>query len=190
MSRISLDPKTEKSLVKKIQKGSEKERKKALETIYTHYKKPIFRFFDIKIRITEDVEDLTATVFKKVLEGIDNFQWQGLSLSAWIYRIARNTLIDFFRENDKRRKTTPITDAMHLASNEGGPEEMAEFLDLRDQLHGLLEELPEREQKIIYMKFYEGYTNRTIARLTGLSETNVGTIVWRTVKTLRKNLEK
>lgn len=190
MSKISLDPKTEENLVKKIQKGSEEEREKSLETIYNHYKKPIYRFFDIKIRITEDVEDLTAAVFRKVLEGIDNFQWQGLSLSAWIYRIARNTLIDFYRGNDKRRKTTTITDAMHLVSNEDGPEGIAEFLDLKDQLRGLLDDLPDREQNIIYMKFYEGYTNRTIARLTGLSETNVGTIIWRTVRKLREEIEK
>jgi len=52
----------------------------------------------------------------------------------------------------------------------------------------LLADLPEKERKIIYMKFFEGYTNKTIANLTDLSETNVGTIIHRTVGKLREKL--
>jgi RNA polymerase sigma-70 factor (ECF subfamily) len=56
----------------------------------------------------------------------------------------------------------------------------------REFLHGLLLELPEREQELIALKYGAGLTNREIAKITGFSESNVGTILHRTVCRLRK----
>lgn len=183
MSKISLDPETERRLIKKTQRD-----KKAFAPLYKHYYPYIKRFFAIRLTDFEVVEDLTSKVFEKALLGIDSFQWQGVSFSAWLYKIAKNTLVDFFREQERTKRETSLSNIRPLKSFDKTPEEILIEMDSENELHLLLDVLPKREREIIYMKFFEGYTNRAIARLTGLSETNVGTIVYRTVRKLREKL--
>jgi len=183
MNAAPLNPQKEQELIKKSKRD-----RRAFAPLYEFYHPRIERFF--KIRIVDEVksEDLTSKVFEKALIGLDNFQWQGVSFSAWLYKIARNTLIDFFRESGKAKRNIPISDAPPLRDKGKTPEQLAIQKDGEDILHRLLEKLPSRERNIIYLKFFDGYTNRTIAKLTGLSETNVGTIVYRVVRKLRKEL--
>lgn len=182
MSKISLDPKEEKKIIAEARKD-----RKKFAPLYKHYLPHIKKFFNIRVYSDPEVtEDLTSEVFKKAISGLDNFQWQGISFSAWLYKIARNTLIDFFRSEKKDVSINEMDYA--LESKTKGPDELAIELLNEELLKNLLESLPERERNIIYMKFYDGYTNKTIAKVLGLSETNVGTIVYRAVKKLRKEL--
>ena len=57
----------------------------------------------------------------------------------------------------------------------------------RERLAALVERLPDRERELLALKYGVGMTNRAIAELTGLSESNVGTIVHRAVQTLRRD---
>lgn len=181
MSKISMDSKKEKALINKA-----KQDKKAFGAIYKHYKKHIFKFFNVKLRNKEVSEELTSVVFEKALKGIDNFKWQGVSFSAWLYRIANNTLVDYFRKQAKtKEKEIDIEDMKILASKTPTPEEVYESNYADRVLYEILSTLPTREKDIIYMKFFEGYSNKTIAELTQLSETNIGTIVYRTLKKMR-----
>ena len=181
MAKVSMDPLLEQKLIKNCKKD-----KKAFEELYVYYNKPILNF--IRSRVTDDelAKDLTSVVFKKAFEAIDAFKWQGVSFSAWLYRISRNTIIDQYR-SDSRKSTVSLNDR-DFPSGEKSPEESFENLDFEEQVRRLLADLPEKERKIIYMKFFEGYTNNTIANLTDLSETNVGTIIHRTVAKLRAKL--
>jgi RNA polymerase sigma-70 factor (ECF subfamily) len=54
-------------------------------------------------------------------------------------------------------------------------------------LRALLAQLPDRERELISLKYGAGATNRAIAKVTGLSESNVGTIVHRVVEALRRD---
>jgi RNA polymerase sigma-70 factor (ECF subfamily) len=68
-------------------------------------------------------------------------------------------------------------------------EEVVAEREERDRLAALLARLPARERELIALKYGAGLTNREIARLSGLSETNVGTILHRTVQRLREEWE-
>lgn len=181
MSKISLDPKTEKALVRKSQRN-----KKAFTPLYKHYAPFIKRYFSQRGG-GDDLEDLISKVFEKALLGIDDFQWQGVPFSAWLFRIAHNCLVDYYREQAIKREKSTLLDEK-TASREKTPEEKFVQGEEERELRQLLAELPPRERGIIYMKFFEGYTNRTIARLLNLSETNIGTIIYRTVRKLRRRL--
>jgi len=186
MSRISMDLDREKKLVKTAQKGGQ-EGRAAFEEIYKHYKPHLEKFYYARLGSNQVIEDLVAEVFKKALDGLDSFRWQGVSLSAWLYKISRNVLIDYFRKEDKR-KFTNIKKIAPLQSKEESPESTAIKKEKYDILHEILNDLPEREQKIIYFKFFEGRRNKDIAKMMSLTETNVGTIVHRTVNELQKKL--
>jgi len=181
-----MDLKTEERLIKTAQKGGRAGRE-AFGKIYQHYKPHLEKFFSARLGKNPKLEDLVSEVFKKALAGIDSFRWQGISLSAWLYKISRNVLIDFFRENG-RKTEIDIETISPPPSLEPGPEQWYLKDAQENLLHELLEELPEREREIIYLKFFEGRTNKSIAAEMNLSETNVGTIVYRTIRKLRAKI--
>ncbi len=70
----------------------------AFDDLYLRYSRRVFGYLYQRLNgNVEDAEDLTADVFTKVYEKIDTFQVQGAPLSAWLFRIARNRLIDSVR---------------------------------------------------------------------------------------------
>ncbi len=87
-----------------------------------------------------------------------------------------------------RRQEVPLEWAGSLADPDPVEEVVAERED-RARLAVLLARLPDRERELVALKYGAGLTNREIARLSGLSETNVGTILHRTVQRLREEWE-
>ena len=85
-----------------------------------------------------------------------------------------------------RREHAPL-EAAEDASAPGTPEEDNARASDAERLRALLARLPERDRELIALKYGSGTTNRAIAKLTGLSESNVGTIVHRVVQTLRRD---
>ena len=178
--------KTEEELIRTAQKGGERGRE-AFGKIYEHYHSHLERFFRARLGNNPEVEDLVSEVFKKALLGIDSFRWQGLSLSAWLYKISKNVLTDYFRESG-RIQTVSLKKTYPLESKIVSPEELYIANEKYELLHQLLAALPKRERKIIYLKFFEGRTNKAIAKDLNLSETNVRTNLYRVLRKLRPNI--
>jgi len=181
MSIISLPIEQEELLVSSIKKSG-KNNEKSWSIIYKHYQPHILRFFRVRIQ-TEEAEDLTSIVFKKAMGGINNFRWQGKSLSAWLYAIARNVLIDYIRKQ-KCQKEVRLEEVEYTSAEPNHQD--GQILFLNQWIWQKINQLPPKEHKIMYLKFFDGYTNKTISKVTGLSETNVATIIHRTVKKLRQ----
>lgn len=135
----------------------------------------------------EVAEDLTSDIFEKILKSINDFQWQGITVSAWIFRIARNHVIDYYRKNSKRKKDRSLDDVANMvASSAPNIEVEIEADEIETELFNSIRELRENDQYLIYYKFFEEMSNKQIAKITGLSETNIGTRLHR----IRKKLEK
>src|SRR6185369_10899206 len=103
------------------------------------------------------------------------------AFTTWLLTIARNVAVDHFRQ---RRQHVALDLASELPA-EGAADEAAERRSDVEHLGRLLRTLPERERELLSLKYGAGLTNRAIARLTGLSESNVGTILHRTIQDLR-----
>ncbi len=155
--------------------------KKNFSQIYKNHYPRILNFLTSKTSKNEDAEDLTSAVFEKAYKGLDNFKWQGLPISSWLFKIARNTLIDFYRT---QKKVVPIESIIHTKSS-GSQLDQEVLSDI--YFEQILKTLNQKERKIIYMKFFEGHTNKSIAEKTNLSETNIGTIIHRIISKLRDN---
>ena len=97
--------------------------------------------------------------------------------------IARNVATDHLRG---RRVHAPLEEARRGQAS-GTPEEDNARASDGERLRALLARLPDRERELMSLKYGAGATNRAIAKLTGLSESNVGTIVHRVVETLRRD---
>ena len=97
--------------------------------------------------------------------------------------IARNVVVDHYRSRALRR-TAPLEEAEGLAGPLT-PEALAVQRSDAERLARLLGGLPDREREVIALKYGAGMTNRSIARLLKLTESNVGTILHRTIQRLR-----
>jgi RNA polymerase sigma-70 factor, ECF subfamily len=140
----------------------------------------VFNYFRYRGFDRATAEDLTSATFEKAWRARDRYRRDRAAVSTWLLAIARNVAIDHFRrkhpevplaEGGARDEETPETDALRAAQS------------LR--LTELLRALPERERELLALKYGADATNRAIATLTGLSESNVGTILHRTVVSLR-----
>jgi RNA polymerase sigma-70 factor (ECF subfamily) len=140
----------------------------------------VFNYFRYRGFDRATAEDLTSATFEKAWRARDRYRRDRAAVSTWLLAIARNAATDHLRRS---RLAAPLVEAS-LRDDET-PETQA----LRDaqsrRLRALLAELPERERELLALKFGAEATNRAISTLTGLGESNVGTILHRAIGTLR-----
>ncbi len=152
--------------------------------LYEEYLPKVFRYVSYRLHDTGVAEDLTASVFEKALERFTSYRADKASFSTWLFTIARNTVIDHYRTS-RKKKTVSLDKAAKMAETKSSPEEEFARQEERQRLQVCLAALPTQEQDIVSLKFGSELTNRQIAQMIGLSESNVGTILYRTVRKLR-----
>ena len=168
----------EKSIIEACQKGDREQ----FALLYDHYVKRIYRFIYFKVLQKETAEDLTSKAFLKALQGIHTFDPER-NFSAWIYSIARNTVIDHFR---KERSSIPIEDVWDLAGDthakiETDAENRRKFREVEKHLKALTPE----QREIVILRIWEDMSYREIATAIGKSEDNCKVIFSRAIAKLR-----
>src|SRR3989338_7557169 len=168
----------EEYLVKKaINRDSE-----AFGSLYDHYLPAIYRFILLKTGNKVTTEDLAHQVFLSAWQNIENYQAKGFPFSSWLYRIANNAVIDYYRTDKKHLSLDNIEEA--AAGNN-----LEEKIDQRFELNLVrtaIKELPDEQQTIIIMKFVEDLTNKEIAVALGKSEGAVKTAQHRSIQNIKK----
>jgi len=155
--------------------------------LYQIYQKKVYEFVYKRTNNKEIAEDLTSEIFEKILKTIADFQWQGITVSAWIFRIARNHIIDYYRKSNKFKNDRSYEDIANiLVSTAKDIEYQLEGAEEEVVLYNALKELSEQEQFLIYYKFFEEMSNKEIAQLTKITESNIGTKLHRIRKKLAK----
>jgi len=151
------------------------------DALYTEQLPRVYNFFRYRVGPGPLAEDLTSVTFEKAWRARHRYRRDLAAFSTWLLTIARNVAVDEFR---RQRHQVPLDEAFELPGGET-PEEQAERRSDVERLVELLERLPERERELIALKYGAQMTNRAIARLTGLSESNVGTVLHRTIQSMR-----
>jgi len=135
----------------------------------------------------ETADDLTAQVFERALVNIGRYRPERAPFVAWLFAIARNAVSDYLR-TQRRRRWLSLEVLRDRASRELQPEEVSIRNETHAELLASVARLSDRERDLIALKFAAGLTNRRIAEITGLSESNVGVILYRAVRRLRAEL--
>lgn len=141
----------------------------------------VYNFFRYRLGDGPDAEDLTAVTFHKAWQARGRFRHDKGGFTTWLFTIARHVAIDHYRG---RRVHAPFEEALGVAGGEPA-EAAAERRSDREKLQRLLADLPERERELIALKYGAEHEHLDIARIMKLSESNVGTILHRTVAGLR-----
>jgi RNA polymerase sigma-70 factor (ECF subfamily) len=152
------------------------------DQVYAEQLPRVLSFFRYRIGCSADVEDLTARTFEKAWRARHRYRRDVAGFSTWLLTIARNVAIDYLRA---RQRYEPLEAAAAVPSPGHTPEQQTVHQSEAERLAALLATLEPRQRELIAMKFGADMTNRAIAHATGLSESNVGTILHRAVETLR-----
>lgn len=152
------------------------------DEVYRQELPRVYNFFRYRFGISADAEDLTARTFEKAWRARQRYRRDLAGFSTWLLAIARNVAIDHLRV---LRPHLPLEAAAGVPSGGVTPEEAAILHADADRLATLLATLPDRDRELLALKYGAELTNRQIAAATGLTESNVGTIVHRAVATLR-----
>jgi RNA polymerase sigma-70 factor (ECF subfamily) len=153
------------------------------EAVYAEQLPRVFNFFRYRVGNDAHAEDLTARTFEKAWSARARYRRDVAGFSTWLISIARNVATDHLRA---QRPHVPLEAADEIEARDTPHDEVARDSDLA-RLGALLKTLPHREQELVALKYGAEATNRAIAELTGLSESNVGTILHRVVQTLRRD---
>jgi len=174
----------EKELIRLSQKNI-----KHFDALYERYNKRIYNYLKTKVNRDKFIaEDLTSETFEKAIKNINSFKWQGVSFSAWIFKIANRTLIDYYRFSSVRKPGGIIHE--NISDKEKEIEEKVIESDSNSRIKNAIFKLKKLEQEILILKFYEGYTNKAISGKLKISETNVGTKIYRSMKKLKELIER
>lgn len=156
------------------------------QAVYADSLPRVYHFFCYKVGDPALAEDLTAVTFEQAWLGRRSFRKDRGRVHTWLMGIARNIASDHFR---KKVREVSLEDGHDQASTAPPDEDVQRRLDFQ-RILSLLAHYPHRERELVALKYGAELTNREIARLTGLSESNVGTILHRVVEKLRIEWEK
>jgi RNA polymerase sigma-70 factor (ECF subfamily) len=157
------------------------------ESIFEDHYKRVYNFCAYRINNHHDTEDLVSMVFEKVITKYSTYRPSGVPLEAWIITIAKNVVNDYFRQNKK--KAIPLGFVSDAAASASQPEEILITSEDNAALMRALNVLTEKERTIVAMKFAASLRNVDIASIMSLSESNVGAIIHRSLKKMRRVLE-
>ncbi len=134
----------------------------ALTAIYDEYHSPLYRYIYHQVGEAETARDLTSELFQQLLQALHRGDGPTQNLRAWLYRVAHNLVVDYFRRQQHRRHL-PLKE--ELVSQIHNPVELAEKNIAAAQIRSALTHLTPDQRQVIILKFLEEFSNEETASL-------------------------
>lgn len=177
-----IDQKRIDGLVKRCQDGDNE----AFGEVYDIYLDEIYRFVFYKVSHKELAEDLTEDTFFKAWTKIDSYKKTDVKFSAWLYRIANNTIIDHLR-----KEKVHIEEIVEEIKDERmNTKDLTEESLNQQMLQRALKTLPDSQREVVILKYVNDQTNSEIAYTINKSETAVRTLLSRGIAKLKETIER
>ena len=155
------------------------------ESLYRSSRDDVYAYVMSLLRDPAAAEDVTALSFERAYRRRRTFDRRRGEERAWLFGIARNAALDELR---RRRRLAPLVvdPVTGEESTEPALGDEDDVILRRATVRHALAELSGRDRELIALKFHAGLSNAEIARLLGVSESNAGTMLHRTIQKLRK----
>lgn len=169
-------------LVQKAKEGDNK----AFGELYDEYLPKIYRFILFKVGRKHDAEDLTHQVFAQAWEHIGRFEFQGFPFSSWLYRIASNAVIDYYRtfKNNLDIEMVPKEAVMR----DDNLEDRFDTGLSMELVRTAITKLDADQQNVILMRFVNELSTKEIALALGKTEGAIRVIQHRALKQLKVHI--
>jgi RNA polymerase sigma-70 factor (ECF subfamily) len=157
----------------------------AFGVIFDHYHDPIYRFIASRIHRPTDAEDLTQHVFVKALEALPRYEARGIPFGGWLFRLARNAVIDHVRTRHEHAELDAVVEWAH---GDSGPDEIAVVRQELDAVGAALANLTDEQREAIELRFFAGLSAREAAEAMGRQEGTIRGLQFRAIAALRREL--
>jgi RNA polymerase sigma-70 factor (ECF subfamily) len=171
----------EDELIARARKGD----REAFADLYQRYLPMIYAYVRARVFDDRDAEDLTEQVFLRAFQALDRYRGRGWPYSAFLYRVARNLVIDHFRRvrptlspeaTDEQPDPAPSADEVLIKRED------------RHRLQQALSRLPADYQEVIRLRLLLSLPTATAAAWLGRSEGAVRVLLFRALKAMRREL--
>jgi RNA polymerase sigma-70 factor (ECF subfamily) len=160
----------------------------AFGALYERYVDKIYAYIYRRVGNTQDAEDLTARTFYRALDRLETYEDRGLPFGAWLFRIAHNLVANWHRDHSRRR-FLPLDKLWGHGSTTQTPDVMVELEERREALWSAINRLPNERRDLLLYKFSNRLSNLEIGALMDKSESAVKSLYFRTLASLRNDLE-
>lgn len=169
------------------------------EKIYHHFLPKIYRFIFFQVLNKQIAEDLTSEVFMKIYNSFGKSNLNAFTFKAWTFKIAQNTIIDYFRKENKSKYDISFEQYIE-EHNENEIEDKnlikeekylgKELLFVNEKLVNLLDRLPDIQKKIILLRYADELDYKTIGSILNKNESAVRTMSFRALKYIKEEINK
>ncbi|OGH59444.1 MAG: hypothetical protein A2725_01290 [Candidatus Magasanikbacteria bacterium RIFCSPHIGHO2_01_FULL_33_34] len=159
----------------------------AFAKLYDFYIQPIYRFVFFKLSNREDAEDISSEVFLKTWDYLIEKPRDITSFRQLVYRIARNRIIDVYRERARKNECLIDVATETLVGND-----LRIDIEVKEEQQDLIKsikKLKHEYQEVIHLRYIEGLSTKDIAGILDISATNVRIIIYRATKKLKEFVE-
>jgi len=158
----------------------------AFGRLFDEFHDPVYRFIANRVNRPTDAEDLTQLVFVKALEALPRYEQRGVPFGGWLFRLARNTIIDHART---RHDHAELDAAADRAADDAGPEEITLLRGDLDAVARALAELTPDQREVIELRFFAGLSAREAAEAMGKQEGTIRGLQFRAIAAMRRSLD-
>ena len=157
---------------------------RAFAHLYDAYVQPVYRYLLSKTGKPQEAEDLTAQTFLAALQGLPRYRHRG-QFAAWLFSIARNKAADYYRHRKEEQTLEEIENRIVDTGWMQGVVKTERELDLS----AIIQQLPEKEQELLRLRFVAQMRFREMATLLGKKEDTVKKMVYRLLARLERQME-
>jgi len=173
----------EESVVRRAQNRDQE----AFAQLYEEHFDKIYRYVTLKIGNETEAEDMTQQVFLNALQSISSFKWRGIPFSAWLFRIAHNQIVDYFRS--RNRTTVPLDESLATSNSADDPQLVIEQKLDMEQILAATHQLTESQREVISLRFAGELSIAQVAKAMGKSQGAVKALQHSAIVALRKTLQ-
>ncbi len=159
----------------------------ALGILYEYYFPRVFRFVSVRVFQQEDAEDIVNDIFMRIVSNINRFRWEGAPFGAWVFRIARNEVVNHIRRSSRQLAKEPLFDSIpdekrdHVGDLE--KEEALEYVRIAST------SLPAAQRDVIALRFGADLSVAETAKVLGKTENNIKVLQHKAIVRLREIVE-
>jgi RNA polymerase sigma-70 factor (ECF subfamily) len=173
------------ALVRRIVAKARSGDPEAVARLYDLFAARVYRFALVRVESRADAEDILQQTFVKMIEALPRYEDRGLPFAAWLFRIARNSMIDLTRAD---RGHADLDALAEHPDDDQGPAEQAEAASDRAAIRAAINRLTPDQRTVIEYRFFAGLSHREIARLMERNDGAIRALQFRAVEALHDDL--
>ena len=152
--------------------------REAWDELYDTYFPKMYRYLYVRLGDRDVAEELAAEVFEQACRGVHRFQYRGVPIASWLYRVAHNVMVDWQRRQ-KRNPEVPVL------GDFAGTDQMDRVV-VRDELARALSALTRDQRQVLLLRQIEGHSAASAGALMGMKENAIRALEFRALASLRR----